>query len=169
MTIQNIIEDLQDHKEVFFMLFKGINEAEYRWKANDDTWSLLELLGHLYDEEREDFRARVKHVIEHPSLLPPPINPAEWVKSRNYMGYNYKETLQKFLQEREESVSWLRTVPEALFNNSYQHPEVGTITAKLFLINWLAHDRMHLRQLQNIRLKYLANRWHDNLNYARGV
>jgi len=167
--MQNIIEDLHRNKEVFFMLFKDITETEYRWKANDDTWSLLELLAHLYDEEREDFRARVKHVVEHPGTLPPSINPAEWVKSRNYIGYNYAATLQKLLQEREESVLWLRTVPEELFDHSYMHPEVGKITAKLFLVNWLAHDRMHLRQFQNIRLNYLSNSCDDNLNYAGGI
>lgn len=169
MNISDIIDSLQKNKEVFNSLLKDLTDEEYLWKADENSWCLLELISHLYDEEREDFRARVKHVAENPNEKAPPINPAAWVKERKYIENDYAELLTKFLAERDQSVSWLKTVDESLFENYYMHEKAGKLSSKKFLINWLAHDYLHIKQIMKIKCQYLSASWNDSLDYAGGI
>jgi hypothetical protein len=43
---------------------------------------------------------------------------------------------------------------------------VGPISADLFLVNWVAHDLHHLRQLINLRYAYLKSLSNEPLDYA---
>jgi hypothetical protein len=38
-------------------LAAGVTEAQARWKPDPQSWSILEVVNHLYDDERQDFRA----------------------------------------------------------------------------------------------------------------
>ncbi|WP_367392354.1 hypothetical protein [Lewinella sp. LCG006] len=43
---------------------------------------------HLYNEEREDFRQRVKLILEDPTQPLPAIDAANWVLERAYLQHN---------------------------------------------------------------------------------
>ena len=122
-----IIKALDNNKQVFQGLFTGVQEDVFRWKPLPDKWNLLEILCHLYDEEREDFRARVKSVLNNPALPLNPINPVAWVEERQYASQNYKEKLSSFLSEREQSIEWLTSLPSPQWSNIYQHPKLGSV------------------------------------------
>ena len=49
----------------FEALVQGVSEAQARWKPDAETWSILEIVNPLYDEEREDFRARLDNILHH--------------------------------------------------------------------------------------------------------
>jgi len=110
MNSAPVIQELFKNKDVFKELLTGLTEKEYLWKPNPDKWCLLEVLCHLYDEEREDFRARIKHVLEIPAQPLPSIDPPGWVQQREYIKQNYAGKLDMFLKERENSVEWLRSL-----------------------------------------------------------
>ena len=40
-------------------LARGVTDAQARWKLSPEQWSILEVINHLYDEERQDFRTRL--------------------------------------------------------------------------------------------------------------
>ena len=166
MNYSKIFEELDINKYIFKGLLENINEAEYLWRPNPDKWCLLEIICHLRDEEVEDFRTRVRYVLETPELVLPPIDPVKWVKKRKYIEQNYKETLSDLLREREKSVDWLHSLTEPKWDNEYQHPKLGPMSAKLFLSNWLAHDYMHIRQILNLKFFYLKFISGEDLNYA---
>jgi hypothetical protein len=136
------------------------------WKPNPEKWCLLEIVCHLYDEEREDFRARTKHTLETPNAPLPPIDPQGWVEARNYLQQNYHDKLNNFLTERELSVIWLQTLSNAKWDNAYEHPKLGRMTAKMFLANWLAHDYLHIRQITKVKFDYLKQLTNEDLSYA---
>ena len=94
-------------KLIFKELFKDEKEDLFLWRQTPEKWCLLEILCHLYDEEREDFRFRTKWVLERPNETPPPFNPIDWVTERKYVQQNYKSMLDKFLAERDDSIGWL--------------------------------------------------------------
>ena len=152
MNYTKIIQELGRNRDVFEGLLTGMTEEDYLWRPMPDSWCLLEIVCHLYDEEREDFRARTRHVLETPAELLPSFDPVGWVQERKYIRQNYMETLDNFLKEREQSIDWLESLTSPKWNNAYNHPKLGKMTAKLFLSNWLAHDYMHIRQI--VRLKY---------------
>ena len=149
-----MVEQLRKNKYIFKELFKDEGEDFILWKQAPEKWCMLEILCHLYDEEREDFRFRTKWVLEKPNTVPPPFNPLDWVNERNYMQQNYDDMLEKFLSERDQSIMWLNSLEDVNWNNSFEHPKLGTLTAKYFLNNWLAHDYLHLRQIIKLRFDY---------------
>ncbi|NER12231.1 DinB family protein [Leptobacterium flavescens] len=162
-----IIFQLQRNLGVFQKLLQDISDIDIcTWKPHKDKWCLLEVLCHLYDEEREDFRFRIKWVLEKPGVVPPPFDPTVWVKERNYMGQDYRQMLKKFLQEREESVKWLKSLENANWQNSYEHPTKGKITARYYLVNWLSHDYLHMRQIIKLKYDYIKEITGENLDYA---
>ena len=160
-----IIAELKRNKEVFNSLLKGHRRDLYSWKPAPEKWCLLEIVCHLYDEEREDFRSRVKHILEQPNKPMPPIHPQEWVSERKYLDWDFELTLTRFLAERDESIAWLEGLKGAPWGNCYQHPKVGPISAKMILTNWAAHDLLHIRQITATKYKYLDSSGED-LGYA---
>ena len=45
-------------------LVEGVGDEAARVRHDDDHWSLVEVVGHLLDEEREDFRARIELIFD---------------------------------------------------------------------------------------------------------
>ncbi len=154
------------NKIVFNSLFASLEKQLYLWKPAPEKWCLLEIICHLYDEEREDFRARVRHTLENPEQLMPPIDPVGWVTERKYIEQDYSLALQNFLSERQNSIEWLNLLKDPKWNNSYSHPQSGEISAAMFLSNWLAHDYLHIRQITRTKYLYLENLTNQDLSYA---
>lgn len=164
--LNHIIDELEGNAAVFEGLFKGVPEAQYRWRRAPGKWCLLEVAAHLIDEEVEDFRSRVRHVLEHPGTPPPPIDPEGWVTARNYFARDYEAQIATFLAERKASIAWLRGLGEVDWSLSYDHQHFGRMTAWYFLVNWLAHDHLHIRQITAIKFAYLKAHGESSLEYA---
>ena len=157
--------ELERNREVFSHLLGGKPAAAFSWRPAPGTWTLLEIVCHLYDEEREDFRLRVQHALESRDN-PPPIDPVGWVTSRNYAAQDYEAKLAAFLQERTASIDWLRSLQSPRWDSTFQHPQMGPLTARMFLANWLAHDLLHLRQIVRLEYERLKDESGEDLSYA---
>jgi hypothetical protein len=166
MSPEKITEELEQNKKVFRELLSNIPKESILWSQNPEKWCLLEVVCHLYDEEREDFRTRVKCVLEDPALPPPPFDPLVWVEERKYKEQNYDRVLSGFLKERENSIEWLKSLEESEWSNAYLHPKLGPMSAYLYLTNWLAHDYLHMRQIIRLKFDYLKWKSGESLNYA---
>ncbi len=166
METQFILEELNRNKKVFKAIFENVSEQTYLWRPAPNKWCLLEILCHLYDEEKEDFRARIQHTFENPEQPMKPIDPVGWVLQRKYIEQDYKIILEKFLAERDISVEWLAGLHDAKWNNTYQHSQLGEISAAMFLSAWLAHDYLHIRQITRTKYQYLKNLSGHDLSYA---
>lgn len=165
MNMTYIFNQLEANISVFKELLK-VPADIITYRNHTDKWNILEILCHLYDEEREDFRARLKHVLTTPKDPLPSIDPQAWVLSRNYAAKNFKEVLEKFLFERRESVKWLKSLNNPPLDNYYDHPKLGPLSGKLFLSNWLAHDYLHFRQIIKLKFDFLKQTSGQNTSYA---
>ncbi len=166
MDQKKIIQYLENNIAVFNSILSGPDTAIQTWRYKPEKWNLLEIVCHLHDEERDDFRARLKHVLDNPEKALPAIDPGTWVIEREYANQDFIDKLDAFLDEREVSIKWLRSVPSAKWENAYQHPKFGPISGNLLLANWLEHDLLHLRQILNLKHEYLKFVSGQNLNYA---
>ena len=153
-----IIERLRVNRDVLKYLFQTVSDEQARWKPDRDRWSILEVINHLYDEEREDFRKRLELVLNNPDDPWPPIDPEGWVVQRNYNDRNLKQSLHNFFEERERSLLWLNTLDSPNWQATYPHPKMGPMSAELILANWLAHDLFHIRQTTDLHFAYLTER-----------
>lgn len=132
----------------------GVEQA--RWKPAPEKWSIVEVICHLYDEERFDFRTRCRHLVTGVEGEWPRIDPVGWVKDHRYSEQDIVEMRTLFCREREESIGWLNSIEnEPDWTVSYKHPQLGDLTAGDMLGAWLAHDYLHMRQIANLHLGYL--------------
>lgn len=154
MNHQQIIARLGVHRDVFKFLFLDLTEEQARWKPAADKWSLLEVMHHLYDEEREDFRKRLSLVLRDPDEPWPAIDPVGWVRQRHYNAKNVNETVNNFSRERLESIQWLHALTSPDWQATHHHPKIGPMSAELLLANWLVHDLFHIRQINHLHFAW---------------
>jgi len=148
-------------------LTRSVADAQARWKPTPDDWSMLEVINHLYDEEREDFRQRVDYILHRPTEAWPPIEPSNWVTARQYNRRDWATSLEAFQHERQASLKWLAELNQPNWESAYPHPQLGTMRAGEMLSAWVAHDHLHLRQLNELHWQYLATQVPElSLNYA---
>ena len=155
MNLDYFVDRFSKNRKVFEGLLEGVSLEQARWKPSPDKWSMLEVVNHLYDEEREDFRQRVELVLADPLQAWPPIDPRGWVTTRGYNERELETTLHALFSEREKSLSWLRGLSEPNWQNSNTGPN-GTLTAGDLLASWLAHDFLHIRQLARLHWQYVG-------------
>ncbi|KPJ76645.1 MAG: hypothetical protein AMJ54_10940 [Deltaproteobacteria bacterium SG8_13] len=142
--------------DLFAQLFRNLSKGQARWKPAADRWSLLEVINHLFDEEREDFRKRIALVLDDPGAPWPPIDPEGWVTARGYNEKNLDASLGNFLSERQHSLAWLEGLNAPNWQAAHHHPKMGPLSAELLLANWLAHDLFHIRQATDLHFAYLT-------------
>ena len=166
MKADQIIQQLEINRMVFQSLFAEKEKRQYLWKPDSVSWSLLEIVCHLYDEECEDFSARVFNTLLTPDKDPPSIDPQGWVSFRKYNDQNYVEKVDAFLSARQDSVKKLKEFNDPHWENVYHHAALGPISAYQFLTNWLAHDYHHIRQVNRRLYEYLKESSGVDLTYA---
>ena len=156
MNHQQIITHLRVNGDVLKYLFTNLTDEQARWKPGADRWSLLEVINHLYDEEREDFRKRLALALSDPDAPWPAIDPEGWVLQRVYNERNLKESIDNFFRERLDSLKWLHDLASPDWQATHHHPKMGSMTAELLLANWLAHDLFHIRQVNDLHFAWLT-------------
>lgn len=82
------------------------------------------------------------------------------------MNQGYQQMLHKFIAERENSISWLQSMENANWDNSYLHETKGELSARFFLTNWLAHDYLHMRQIIRQKFDYLVDKTKTSMDNA---
>jgi hypothetical protein len=160
------IAELLRNQDVFKELLGRISKEQYQWRWQKEKWNLLEIVCHLYDEEREDFRVRTKSVLENPANALTKFNPVLWVTQRDYASQDYDIMLSRFLKERHESITWLKSLQNPKWENAFDHPKMGPLSAAFFLSNWVAHDYLHIRQILNLKYQYELQTSGNKLDYA---
>jgi len=156
MDWQRHVDSLEQSGKVLYDLFRDVDGMEARWKPAPEKWSMLEVLVHLGDEEKEDFRRRVSLTLEDPAQDWPPIDPEGWVAERRYNERDLDEAREGFARERAASLVYLRGLETPDWERRHLHPRIGAIRAGDLLAAWAAHDWFHVRQIANLRVLYVA-------------
>ena len=150
MEFQTLYQELVHSTEMIRALLAGIDQEQSQVKPDAKSWSILEVVCHLYDEEREDFREHLDHILHRPNAEWHRINPPAWVTERNYNGQMLRDMKEKLFAERSKSLDWLRGLSNADWDTSLTN-EFGTVTAGEMFASWVAHDNLHIRQLVELR------------------
>ena len=153
MNLELITSQMAHNAKRIASLIQGVPVERGRWRPTPDSWSMLETINHLYDEERKDFRVRLDITLHHPGQPWPPIDPGGWVTEHEYNQKDLAESLNGFLDEREESLRWLRGLTDPNWEAVYKAP-FGPITAGVMFASWAAHDLLHMRQLLELHWAY---------------
>jgi len=139
-------------------LLAGLDEMGARRRPAPGEWSPVEIVCHLRDEEVEDFGARLRVIVEGGGEFAP-IDPERWARERGYGDARLSEALAAFHARRRASLELLAAAaPDALAGWRPQR-ELGRLSGLDLLAAWVAHDRLHLRQLAGTLARLWAMRW----------
>lgn len=167
---KTITQRLEANKIVFESLLSNIEDDAIRWKPSADKWCLLEIIYHLIYEEEMDFRIRCSYALENRVEPIPPIDPEGWIQHLDFQSLEYPSSLHEFLSLRTSSISFLNQAisENANWNHTLLHPELGKLSAKMFLTNWLVHDHLHIKQILTLKNQFLVHKTQVNIRYAGG-
>ncbi len=146
MKIEYVAQQMIDNAEKIRVHVQGTPGDQARWRPDEASWSILEVMGHLSDEERLDFRVRLDFTLHRPGKPWPAINPTGWVKQHRYNQGDLQQALDGFLAAREDSVRWLTELSSPNWEATYEAP-FGQIKGGDLLAAWVGHDLLHMRQL----------------------
>jgi len=150
MQFEILYQELSHSAEMIRALTAGLTPAEARFKPGPESWSILEVVCHLYDIEREDFRPRLDAILHRPAEKWTSFDPQSWITMRRYNERDLTEALKGFLAEREKSLTWLKNLSAP--NWEAEHvDEFGSMKAGEMFASWVAHDNLHIRQLVELR------------------
>ena len=134
-----------------------LQDAPDEWLLSNEgpeTWSPLDVLGHLIHGEETDWIPRAKMILEHGETraFEPFDRFAMFEKSK---GKSVRELLATFERLREESLRQLdewNLTPEIL-SKPGKHPELGAVTLGELLATWVVHDLSHIGQIVRVMSK----------------
>ena len=153
MDIDHFSQQMASNAERIKTLVQGVSDSQFRWKPDVSSWSILEVINHLYDEENEDFRVRIEFILHGRDGSWPGIDPEGWVKERRYNERDSKKSLQGFLTSRQESLAWLKRLDSPDWAASYD-ASFGRITAGDIFASWVMHDLFHMKQIVELHREY---------------
>jgi hypothetical protein len=140
-----------------------------RERESPGRWSPLEILVHLRDEEREDFRDRAQAAAAGRPITTR-IDPAGWVTQRDYNAQDPTTILADFTLERQASCAWLQSLELGALQGFLEHPQLGRMRAGDFIAAWRMHDLLHLRQLSTALTLLTARRLEGwRIDYAGAI
>jgi len=154
MEFKTLYEELEHSTEMIRALLAGINQVESQIRPDAKSWSILEVVCHLYDEEREDFREHVDFILHRQNEEWHSIDPQSWVTERKYNEQDMYEMSEKFFSERRKSLEWLTEISNSDWETSYTS-QYGSVSAGEMFCCWVAHDNLHVRQLTELRRNWI--------------
>jgi len=171
-TIHHQFKKLELKKQEILLLLQTLSPAEYAQQPAPASWSIEQVVNHLYLSERNSL-AYLKKKLSYPDTVPR-YNPKSWggillIKLVFFTHYKIKapesidtskvesnlpfeELKIKWEMLREELISFIEK-NHAVFGNhlAFRHPFAGRMTMYQMLIFINDHIRHHQRQIRQIR------------------
>lgn len=144
--------------EILVALLGGLDDDVWRARPAPAEWSAVEIVCHLRDEEREDFGARVRVVLDGGAQFAP-IDPEGWAAQRGYRESDPRQAMAALHAARADSLAMLAAATAARLAGAVEHPRLGRMSGLDLLAAWVAHDRLHLAQLSGTLARVWADRW----------
>lgn len=154
MKLENCCSLLAENARRIGGLVEDVSLEQARWKPDPESWSVLEVVNHLLDEEKLDFRVRLDITLHRSGESWPAINPPLWVTERRYNEQDPAESLSAFLAAREDSLAWLKNLSLPDWEVSHEAPW-GQMRAGDLMASWVGHDLLHMRQLVELHWAYV--------------
>ncbi len=132
-------------------LLRGLPDGWVRSNEGKDTWSAIDILGHLIVGERTDWMVRVKVILEYGEArtFDPFDRFAQVNESTNQSMDQLLDDFSKWRNENLAALHGLNLQPQDLARRG-RHPALGVVTLGELLATWAVHDLTHLHQLSRV-------------------
>lgn len=122
-----------------------------------DTFSPVDVVGHLLHGEDTDWIPRARLILEHGPARP--FEPFDrFAHRRLYAGVPFRDLLDRFAARRGANLETLRgwnlTAKQLTLEGT--HPDLGRVTLEELLATWVVHDLAHVAQIARVMAKQYA-------------
>ena len=159
---------LERTPSVLRIILSGLDDD---WTMNNegpDTFSPYDVIGHLIQGEKTDWKDRATMILEHGTnkSFAPFDRFAQFEESK---GKSLQQLLDEFEKLRKESLGWLRSLnlTETDFAKKGNHPDLGEVTLQQLLSTWVAHDLTHIAQVTRVMAKQYKEEIGPWINFFR--
>lgn len=138
------------------------------WKADDETWSIHEVIGHLIAVDRVAFADRIEQMMteEHPNLSLFDVH--QLVRERRDQERLSAELLAELTAQRRQYALLVRSLtPEQMARSGY-HPKYGDFRVSDFVYEWAYHDHAHVQQIMEILKQTIWPHFSPTMQLALG-
>jgi hypothetical protein len=166
-----LLDYMKKTRQDFLKSIKGLSEAQWKFKAAPDRWSIAETAEHITlsedfisnnikekvmktplatDEQKAKVRGQEESIIQkitdrsHKAQAPEPLKPTNrWA--------NAKEIEKAFTEKRDANIAFAKSTPEAELRNHIAPTPVGDFDAYEWLLFMSAHTKRHTLQIEEVK------------------
>jgi uncharacterized damage-inducible protein DinB len=159
---------LMDTQQKFLASINGLSDAQWRFKAAPDRWSIAEVSEHIAVSETTILQLVTDKIMKSPAGAPDAARPAdqkiievitdrsekaqapEMLKPTNR--WSTREALIKdFEASRARTIDYIKTTPDDLRGHSAPHPVMKSIDAYQWVLLLAAHSARHTAQIEEVK------------------
>ena len=132
-------------------LVKDLSPEELSWRPIPHKWSIVEIICHLRDVERDVAHTRLRRSFYEDTPVLEIWDQERAAADGDYRSQDAKAALAEFREARAETVSALEAVPLEFWDRVGVHPEHGPQTVEQQVTNRVRnHDVTHMVQIKDI-------------------
>ena len=126
------------------------------WKEHGahDPWSIHDIIIHITDSEANSY-IRCRRCIAEPGSSVMAYDENAWATALAYPDQDTGDALELFKWLRLRTVKLIQNLPEAVWAQSIEHPENGSMTLDDWLDTYQRHVSEHIEQMQRIYTAWL--------------
>ncbi len=122
------------------------DESLYRFKLNEEDWSIKEIIIHIADVEMVGF-LRIRTIIAEPGQTVMRFDQEKWAKELNYITHSVSQALETVKVTRGTNAKLLRLISTDKWNNTVIHSEYGEMTLYQTVEYFTNHLLHHLYKI----------------------
>jgi hypothetical protein len=151
---REVFEILEKTPQTLGALLGGLTAPWLEATDGPDTFSPLDVLGHLIHGEETDWVPRIRIILEHGEAKP--FEPFDRLAFREKWGGRSSERLlTQFAAMRQTNLEIVRgfDLDAAALRRCGTHPALGRVTLAQLLAAWAVHDLGHIKQVVRVMAK----------------
>ena len=119
----------------------------WQFKPDPASWSIHEILIHLPDSESNSF-GRFRAAIATPGVTIFAYDQDVWAQKLDYHSQNWQDAVELMHWIRKMTYDLLKSLPDAVWAQTIDHPESGIISLDDVLVTYANHIPDHIQQMR---------------------
>ena len=133
---------------------RGVPKKLLLFTPSPGKWSILEILCHMRDMEREAYLERYTRILAEPEPKLPDVNGDALAIERDYRGQKAADILRDWMRLRRESLRLLKKAKPEQWRRAGVHETMGRFTIdELVARHAMGNDVAHLAQIEAVKRK----------------
>jgi len=163
--VREAVEVLSSTPEMLDLWLSGLSAPWLNAREGDGTYSPLEVVAHLTDNEEVDWMPRLEIVLEFGESRPFTPFHRDGFRTR-FDGWELERLLPRFASTRAANLGRLEGLGLSArdLDRTGMHPALGRVTIRQLLAGWVVHDLTHLAQIARVlakRYRHAVGPWRE--------